>query len=244
MGSDQRPFGRAVRPDGPNECLPYTPAVRSAGPVVEFIGLGVRIGDTPILRGVDLTIERGEVVGIHGGNGSGKTTLLRVAAALLAPTEGRGAVLGADLFSDERFQVRGRIGLIGHAPALYPQLTLEENTAFVASVAGRDQMLVGDVLAKVGLAGARHRRVDQCSHGMQRRAEFARILLLEPDLLLLDEAHAGLDPLAVDLVSVLTRRTTSRGGAVILVTHDAQRAASIVDRAYETGAGRLVELQR
>ncbi len=100
------------------------------------------------------------------------------------------------------------------------------------------------MLAKVGLAGARHRRVDQCSHGMQRRAEFARILLLEPDLLLLDEAHAGLDPLAVDLVSVLTRRTTSRGGAVILVTHDAQRAASIVDRAYETGAGRLVELQR
>ncbi|HSG79200.1 MAG TPA: ABC transporter ATP-binding protein [Acidimicrobiia bacterium] len=209
-------------------------------PVVEFAGLGVRIGDTPILRGVDLRIEPGEAVGIHGANGSGKTTLLRVAATLLAPTEGRGRVLGADLFGSERFDVRGRIGLIGHTPALYPQLTLEENTAFVASITGRPDHLVTEVLAKVGLAGARHRRVDQCSHGMQRRAEFARVLLTEPDLLLLDEAHAGLDPLASDLVSALARRTTGRGGAVVFVTHDARRAATIVDRAYTTADGHLV----
>ncbi len=208
-------------------------------PIVEFRALGVRIGDTPILRNVDLTIEPGEVIGVHGANGSGKTTLLRLAATLLGPTEGVASVLGADLFGDERYEVRSRIELVGHVPALYPQLTLEENTAFVARIAGRTPERVAEVLDQVGLAGARHRRVDQCSHGMQRRAEFARALLTEPDLLLLDEAQAGLDPQAVDLVAALTRRTTQRGGAVILVTHDAARAASIVDRAYETGEGRL-----
>ncbi len=213
-------------------------------PVVDFAGLGVRIGDTPILRGVDLRIGPGEIVGIHGANGSGKTTLLRIAATLLAPTEGRGTVLGADLFGADRFEVRGRIGLIGHTPALYPQLTLEENTAFVASVTGRPLESVAEVLGKVGLAGARHRRVDQCSHGMQRRAEFARVLLTEPELLLLDEAHAGLDPAAADLVSAIAKRTTARGGAVVFVTHDAARAATIVDRAFTTEDGRLVPIER
>lgn len=213
-------------------------------PVVDLAGLGVRIGDTPILRGVDLRIGPGEAVGIHGGNGSGKTTLLRIAATLLAPTEGSGTVLGADLFGPGRFDVRGRIGLIGHTPALYPQLTLEENTAFVASVTGRSAEQVIDVLGKVGLAAARHRRVDQCSHGMQRRAEFARVLLTEPELLLLDEAHAGLDPAAADLVAAIAKRTTERGGAVVFVTHDAERAASIVDRAFTTEHGRLVPRER
>jgi len=208
-------------------------------PVIALRGLGLHIGDTPILRNLDLTIEAGEVIGIHGGNGSGKTTLLRIAATLLSPTEGSGEVLGADLFSDQRFAVRSRIEMVGHTPALYPQLTLEENTAFVATVAGHSQDRVGEVLDTVGLGGARHRRVDQCSHGMQRRAEFARVLLTGPDLLLLDEAHAGLDPEAADLVSAITKLTTARGGAVILVTHDAARAAAIVDRAYETQAGHL-----
>ena len=212
-------------------------------PVVEFRGLGVRIGDTPILRDADLTIEAGEVIGIHGANGSGKTTLLRLAATLLAPTEGTGTVLGADIFSDERFTVRSDIEMVGHVPALYPQLTLEENTDFVARIAGRPSEQVATVLDRVGLWGARHRRVDQCSHGMQRRAEFARVLLTEPRLLLLDEAHAGLDPQAVDLVAALSKRTTARGGAVILVTHDAARAATIVDHAYETGGGRLWDLR-
>jgi len=211
-------------------------------PVIELHGLGLHIGDTPILRNLNLTVEAGEVIGIHGGNGSGKTTLLRVAATLLGPTEGSGTVLGADLFGDGRFTVRSQIEMIGHAPALYPQLTLEENTAFVATVTGRSQNRVGEALDKVGLGGARHRRIDQCSHGMQRRAEFARVLLTGPDLLLLDEAHAGLDPEAADLVSVITKLTTTRGGAVILVTHDAARAAAIVDRAYETEAGHLRDL--
>jgi heme exporter protein A len=206
---------------------------------VDLAGLGVRIGDTPVLRDLDLTISAGEAVGIHGGNGSGKTTLLRVLATLLAPTKGTGRVLGADLFSSRRFGIRSRIELIGHAPALFPNLTLEENTAFVARIAGKPAESVSVVLDQVGLARARSRRANQCSLGMQRRAEFARVLLTEPDLVLLDEAHAGLDPEAGDLVSHITKLARARGGAAVLVAHDVARTADLVDRSYEVSGGRL-----
>ncbi len=208
-------------------------------PVVELRAVGVRLGDTPVLRDLDLVVPSGEALGIHGANGSGKSTLLRVLATLLAPTAGAGRVLGADLTGRDRFAVRPRIELVGHQPALYPELTLEENTAFVARVRGAGPERVAEVLDQVGLGRARHRRAAHCSHGMLRRAEFARVLLTGPDLLLLDEAHAGLDPAAGDLVALLAKQTQARGGAAVLVTHDAVRVRGLIDRAYELDAGHL-----
>ncbi len=208
-------------------------------PVVELRGVGVRLGDTPVLRDLDLTVAAGEAVGLHGANGSGKSTLLRVLATLLPLSAGAGAVLGADLAGPDRFAVRPRIGLVGHQPSLYPELTLHENTAFVARVRGDDPERVAEVLDQVGLGRARHRRADHCSHGMQRRAEFARVLLTAPDLLLLDEAHAGLDPAAADLVVLLAKQVQARGGAAVLVSHDPARMRGLVDRAYDLDGGKL-----
>jgi ABC-type multidrug transport system ATPase subunit len=208
-------------------------------PLVDLQAVGVRIGDTPILRGLDLTLDPREVVGIVGANGSGKTTLLRVVATLLTPTAGRGAVLGASLRSEERFEIRPRIGLIGHKPALYADLTLEENTAFGAGLAGASPAAVGEALDRVGLAGARHRRASQCSHGMQRRAEFARLLITRPELVLLDEAHAGLDRHAADLVAFIVTGVRSRGGGALLVSHEHNRMAPIADRVVELRDGAL-----
>jgi heme exporter protein A len=210
-------------------------------PLVELQRVGVRMGETPILRGLDLTVSPGEVVGLVGANGSGKTTLLRVIATLLPPTEGRGTVLGAHLDGEERFQVRSRIGLIGHTPGLYPNLTLQENTEFVARLTGVPDTRVGEVLDRVGLAGARHRRAAQCSHGMQRRAEFARLLLTEPHLVLLDEAHAGLDRHAADLVAYIIAGVRTRGGGSILVSHEDNRIAPLADRVVELRNGAVAE---
>ena len=206
-------------------------------PLLEMRALGVRLGDTPILRGVDLRVDAGEVVGLVGSNGSGKTTLLRVAATLLVPTSGEGEVLGAGLTADDRYGIRSRIGLIGHTPALYPNLTLEENTRFVAHLRDAPRGTVGAALDRVGLAGARHRRAIQCSHGMQRRAEFARLLITRPDLVLLDEAHAGLDRHAADLVAFLIQDVRNRGGGAMLVSHEHQRMAPLVDRVVELRNG-------
>ena len=201
--------------------------------LVDLHGIGVRLGDTPILRGLDLQVGAGEVIGLVGANGSGKTTLLRVVATLLVPTGGKGEVMGAGLTDEARYDVRSRIGLIGHTPALYPNLSLEENTRFVAHLTGAGPGSVGAALDQVGLAGARHRQAVQCSHGMQRRAEFARLLITKPDLLLLDEAHAGLDRHAADLVAFLLQDVRFRGGGAMLVSHEHNRMAPLVDRVVE-----------
>lgn len=209
-------------------------------PLVELDGVGVRIGSTQILRDVNLEIVAGEVVGLFGANGAGKTTALRLIATLLRPAQGRGTVLGADLTSSDRYDVRRMIGMIGHVPGIYPELTLGENLRFSARVAGVPTDRVAEALAAVGLAGAIDRRAGASSHGMQRRAEFARELMIDRSLLLLDEPHSALDRDAVDLVEGLIRRKAAEGGAVVVVSHDRDRINAIAHRSVELVGGTLV----
>ncbi len=208
-------------------------------PLAALRGVGVRLGATPVLRAVDLEVDAGQAVGLVGANGSGKTTLLRVLATLLPPTSGSGTVLGAPLDAPARLAVRPAIALLGHAPALYPQLTLDENLGLVARLLGQRPGRVAQALEVVGLAGARHRRAADCSQGMLRRAELARALLARPRLLLLDEAHAGLDPAASALVGLLVDDVQGRGGAAVLVSHEPRRLRPLVDRTVELADGRL-----
>ena len=197
----------------------------------------MRAGSVRILHDLDFTVAAGEAVGVFGANGAGKTTLLRVIATLLRPSDGSVAILGADAGGDDRFDVRPRIGYVGHVPGLYPELTLEENLRFVASVRGIDTDRAEAALEAVGLGGARHRLAERCSHGMQRRAEFARVLMTEPELLLLDEPHSALDGDAVDLVETIVDRTTSGGGAAVVVSHDQARVSDMTTRTVEVTDG-------
>mgnify|MGYP001818136011 CR=1 FL=1 len=196
-------------------------------------GVSVRAGSVRILHDLVLTVVPGEAVGVFGANGAGKTTLLRLIATLLKPSEGSVTVLGSDATSDDRFGVRPRIGYVGHVPGLYPELTLEENLRFVADVRGIDHGAVSSSLEAVGLLGAARRLAERCSHGMQRRTEFARVLMTEPDLLLLDEPHSALDGDAVDLVEAIVDRTVSAGGAAIVVSHDQTRVSDMTTRTVE-----------
>jgi heme ABC exporter ATP-binding subunit CcmA len=213
--------------------------VQHATTIVSLAGAAVRAGAVPILRDIDLTITEGESVGLFGTNGAGKTTLLRLIATLTRPSAGTGSVFGVDLSSPDRFIVRPRIGYIGHTPGWYPELTLMENLTFVAHSMGIEDALAISSLEAVGLGGAIDRRVDRCSHGMKRRAEFARILMTKPDLLLLDEPHSALDADAIDLVDDLVARTVRRGGAAVLVSHDHARVEAVVDRTCEIAEGTL-----
>ncbi len=208
--------------------------------IVSLTGVAVHAGAVPILRDVDLSVGAGEVVGLYGSNGAGKTTLLRLIATLTRPSQGKGSVFDADLSGPDRFLVRPRIGYIGHTPGWYPELTLSENMAFVADAMGLDPSSVSRSLAAVGLEGAKDRRVDRCSHGMQRRAEFARVVMTEPDLLLLDEPHSALDADAIDLVDSLVHNTIGRGGAAILVSHDRRRVDGLANRTFEISGGALI----
>ncbi|GAA2565778.1 ABC transporter ATP-binding protein [Pseudonocardia hydrocarbonoxydans] len=216
-------------------------ASRAAGvdAVAHLDDVAVTVRRTPVLRRVDLTLRAGETVGVLGANGSGKSTLLAVLATLVPPAAGHGTVLGRPLGTAAVATVRPHIALVGHTPALYPQLTLTENLHLLARLTGRANSTADGALRAVGLAGAGGRRAESCSQGMVRRAELARVLLTEPSLLLLDEVHAGLDRDAVGLVDDVVARVRRRGGACVLVSHDAERLVGLVDRTVRVEQGGL-----
>lgn len=208
--------------------------------VAELRGVGVRFGRMSVLTAVDLAVGPGEVVGIAGPNGSGKTTLLRILATLTRPTVGTARVLGSIVGTDPLTETRRHVALLGHQPALWGELTLLENLSFVARLSGIGTERVRDILHQVGLGGAMGRRADHSSHGMQRRVEFARALLTRPSLLLLDEAHAGLDRAAQALVETTVADVRNRGGGVVLVSHEPDRMIPLVDFTYVLEGGALV----
>jgi ABC-type multidrug transport system ATPase subunit len=208
-------------------------------PIVEVQGIAVRRPGALILRDVDLRVEPGETVGLFGANGSGKSTLLRVLATLERPTAGTGTVLGAALGTEAVESIRPRLALVAHEAALLANLSLEENLWLFAALGGRGTAAVATALTAVGLTGAAGRRVAVCSNGMKRRAEFARVALADPDLLLLDEAHVGLDSAAGTLMERMIATVTGRNGAVILVSHERERVDRLIDRSVTLVDGRL-----
>lgn len=199
-------------------------------PIAELSSVNLTVAGTPILTGIDLTVDSGERVGVAGPNGAGKSTLLAILATLVPPTAGGGTVLGARLGSTDVTTIRRRIGWSGHEPALYPELTLAENLQHVARLAALDGDVVDETLTQVGLLAARDRRVAVCSNGMRRRADLARLLMTGPDLVLLDEADAGLDAAATSIVDEISRRAIAGNGAVITVSHDADLLKGRTDR--------------
>ncbi len=196
-----------------------------------------------MLRRASLTLEPGEVVALLGGNGAGKTTLLRIAATLLRPLRGRGAVFGHDLVG-EASRIRELVGLLGHTPALYEDLTAEENLRFALRMRGRvaDGEQLARLLVEVGLEGKGDRPVRGFSSGMRRRLALARVLIEPPRLLLLDEPYASLDRDGMLRVNRLIRATAASGGAVLLATHELEPARPVLSRSLLLQAGQVREL--
>jgi heme exporter protein A len=178
--------------------------------VIELDRLVRRYGEREALSEVSLSLPTGQTVVVFGPNGAGKTTLLRVLATLLRPHSGGVSVLGKQL-PEEAWEVRGRIGFLGHEPLLYRELTARENLRYHARLHGVGDERVEQQLAAVSMSGRADEPVRTLSRGMVQRVAVARATLHDPELLLLDEPYANLDPAAVDLVTPLigaeSRRT-------------------------------------
>ncbi|MSQ15233.1 MAG: heme ABC exporter ATP-binding protein CcmA [Dehalococcoidia bacterium] len=212
------------------------------GKAVVIQGLYVSFGSVPALKGIDLELERGERVMVLGPNGAGKTTLLRTLACLIRPRRGKCSVEGFSISQDSN-QVRACVGLVGHQPLLYSQLTVEENLSFYGRLYLVDGLgeRISEVLDMVGMDRKRKEMVGTLSYGQQRRIAIARALLHRPPLLLLDEPDSGLD---AEGFSILKEIVTQEGHTVLLTTHNVERNAPLVHRSVLLVNGRLVEGDR
>jgi heme exporter protein A len=208
---------------------------------IELEGLERRYGERVALSGVSVSVPRGSTLALLGGNGAGKTTLLRVLAGLLRPHGGRAEVLGAKL-PGERWRLPGRVGYLGHEPLLYRELSGRENLAYHAALHGVADGRVERVLAAVGMGRRADEPVRELSRGMVQRLAVARAVLHDPELLLLDEPRANLDPAGAELLEPLIGRESGR--TRVLVSHDIDGALAEADLALGLKAGRPAPADR
>jgi heme exporter protein A len=210
-------------------------ATAADGPAVALRDLGRAYGERVALTGVTLELPRGATLAVFGANGAGKTTLLRVLATLLRPHAGTVSVLGSEL-PREGWAVRGRIGLLGHEPLLYRDLSVRENLRFHARLHAVDESRAAALLGAVGMARWADEPVRALSRGMAQRVAICRAVLHEPELLLLDEPLANLDPGAAGAVAPLIGRAS--GAARVLISHDVELGLEEADVVLGLRGGR------
>jgi heme exporter protein A len=198
-------------------------------------GLARRYGEREALSGVSLALAAGQTLAVFGPNGAGKSTLLRVLATLLRPHAGSVRVLGSELPS-EAWAVRGRIGLLGHEPLLYRDLSARENLRLHARLHGVGLERVDALLEALALQRRMAEPLRTLSRGMVQRVAVARAVLHDPELLLLDEPHANLDPAAVELVEPLIG--AGAGRTRVVCSHDPAGGLAEADAVLGLRAGR------
>ena len=197
-------------------------------------------GSFAALRQISVDLEPGRCYVLLGENGAGKSTLLRVLAGLLRPTHGTVKVFG----EGEPHDVRERIGYMSHAPMLYDELTGAENLSYFASLyEGRKCLAPEEALRQVGLDPKLNRPLAHYSQGMRQRASLARVLLSQPELLLLDEPFSNMDVESANQMVRLLAGFRHASRTIVLTTHQRELAAPIADFVLTLHAGRVASLE-
>ncbi|OKH99180.1 ABC transporter [Streptomyces sp. CB02923] len=220
----------------------------TAGRAIEVEGLHKSFGALEVLKGIDFSVERGEVVCVIGPSGSGKSTLLRCVNLLEEPTAGRVTVAGTEVTDPDVDidRVRRRIGMVFQSFNLFPHLTALENlTIAQRRVLRRDRTAAQRVaranLARVGLSDKESAYPAQLSGGQQQRVAIARALSMEPELMLFDEPTSALDPELVGDVLAVMRSLAQDGMTMLVVTHEMSFAREVADRVVFMDGGVIVE---
>jgi ABC-2 type transport system ATP-binding protein len=205
-------------------------------------GLGRQFGDLWAIRGVDLEVSRGEVLGLLGPNGAGKTTTVRVLTALIEPTEGRAWVDGLDV-TERPEEVRARVGILTETPGLYEKLSATANLDFFGRLYGLDAATraerIEHYLRLFSLWDRRDDVAGNFSKGMKQKLAIARALLHEPAVVFLDEPTAALDPEAAYIVREAIEGLRRSGRTIVLATHNLDEADRLCDRVAFVRGGLL-----
>lgn len=197
----------------------------------------------PLLAGLSLEVDEGEVVHLRGPNGAGKTSLLRTCAGLVPIVSGSARVLGHDLRRD-RISVRRAVAHLGHKTFLYDDLSVEENVRFAARAARASGAGVPGALERLELSGRlRKTAVGRLSAGQRRRVAIASLLVRDARLWLLDEPHAGLDEQGRATLDALITDAAEGGATVLFASHELERARTVARRVVEMRGGACVVAQ-
>jgi ABC-2 type transport system ATP-binding protein len=215
-----------------------TARVAAAGTLaaVDLAGVTKDFGDVHAVRGIDLTIEPGEIVAFLGPNGAGKTTTIDMVLGLSRPTSGSVSVLG---LQPREAIARGLVSAVMQTGGLLKDITVRETVAYTASLFAQTRP-VDEVLASAGISGIAERKVEKCSGGEQQRLRFAMALLSDPALLLLDEPTTGMDVEGRRTFWSTIRRDAEKGRTVLFATHYLEEADQYADRIVLISQGRIV----
>ncbi len=217
------------------QAAPHT-ALADRPVALALSGLTRNYGERAALQDVSLTLPAGDTLVAFGPNGAGKTTLLRVLATLLRPHSGTVVVLDTKLPNDA-WRVRGSIGLLGHESLLYRELSARENLRYHARLHNIGTERVEEQLSAVSMSARADEPVRTLSRGMVQRVAVARATLHSPELLLLDEPYANLDPAAIDLVEPLIGAES--GCTRVVSSHDPGRGLAEADLVLGLRGGRM-----
>ncbi|MBN8779497.1 MULTISPECIES: ATP-binding cassette domain-containing protein [unclassified Thiobacillus] len=206
-------------------------------------GLTKKYGDTEVVRGLDLTVRRGECFGLLGPNGAGKTTTLRLLLGLIEPDGGSIELAGIAVPQRSR-EARMKVGVVPQMDNLDPDFSVRENLLAYGRYFGMSKAAVTarvpELLDFAGLASKADAQIAQLSGGMKRRLTLARALVHDPDILFLDEPTTGLDPQARHLIWQGLRRLINAGKTIVLTTHFMDEAERLTDRLAILDHGRVV----
>ena len=210
--------------------------------MIEVESLTKRYGRTTAVDGVSFRVERGEILGFLGPNGAGKTTTMRILTCYLPPTEGAARVAGYDVFS-QPMEVKRRVGYLPETPPLYPDMSVRDYLDFCSRIKGvpakERKTRVGDAIEKCRVGDVRDKLIAKLSKGYRQRVGLAQAILHNPDVLILDEPTAGLDP-----KQIIETRELIRGLAgshtVILSTHILPEVSMTCGRVVIINKGRVV----
>jgi len=204
--------------------------------MIELIDVSKRFGDTVVLAGVTARVERGEIFAVIGPSGAGKSTLLRLINLLDRPEGGKIRINGIDIHAEkeQRLRIRRMMGMVFQKPAAFNS-TVYENIAVGLRFRGADEGVirkkVRDALDVVGLAGYEERRARTLSGGEMQRVALARAMVIEPEVLLMDEPTANLDPVSVGMIEELVLRINrDLGTTIVLSTHDMYQGQRLAHR--------------
>ncbi len=209
-------------------------------PAIEVVNVTKKYGYSRALDSVSLEINQGEHLAILGPNGAGKTTLIRVVATHIVPSGGILKIHGFDAF-EKREDMRRRIGLVAHESFLYDELTIRENLDFYGRMFSTNQD-VQKIIEFLHLRRWYGIQVKQLSHGLRKRADIARALIHDPDILLFDELFTGLDEETRSLVIDYLRRQRKR--TLLISTHSTEWAQQVCDRGIFLERGKLIQDRR